>query len=56
MSHNSLTLHGEPGRRVLRLYHLYRLIVGLLLVFLISSNLDDRLLELTHAQLFRQGS
>ncbi len=56
MSNNSLTLHGEPGRRVLRLYHLYRLVVGLLLVFLISSNLDDRLLELTHAQLFRQGS
>ena len=56
MTHNSLTLNGEPGRRVLRLYHLYRLIVGVLLVSLISSNLDDRLLDLNHAQLFKQGS
>ena len=56
MSNDSLTLGGEHGRRVLRLYHLYRLIAGLLLVLLISSNLDDRLLELTHARLFRQGS
>ena len=51
-----VTLGLDPGQRALRLYHLYRLGVGLLLVLLISSNLDDRLLELAHVQLFRFGS
>lgn len=45
----------DPSQRALRLYHLYRLSIGLLLVLLISSNLDGRLLELAHERLFRVG-
>lgn len=56
MSTEQLTLDGVPGRRILRLYNLYRVIIGLALVLLISSDLDDQLLELAHAQLFRYGS
>lgn len=56
MSTEQLTLDGAPGRRILRLYNLYRVIIGLALVLLISSDLDDQLLELAHAQLFRYGS
>ncbi|KHL70548.1 sensor histidine kinase [Pseudomonas flexibilis] len=51
-----VTLGLDPGQRALRLYHFYRLSVGLLLVLLISSNLDDRLLDLAHVRLFRFGS
>ncbi|WP_394561273.1 sensor histidine kinase [Aquipseudomonas alcaligenes] len=40
----------------MRLYHLYRVTVGLALVVLISSQLDKELLELAHAPLFRYGS
>ena len=49
MSTEQLTLDGAPGRRILRLYNLYRVIIGLALVLLISSDLDDQLLELAHA-------
>ena len=56
MSTEQLTLGRVPGRRILRLYNLYRVIIGLALVLLISSDLDDQLLELAHAQLFRYGS
>lgn len=45
-----------PGGNVLRLYHLYRLVIGLLLVLLISSNLDERLLQVAYPDLFRHGS
>ncbi|SDM07140.1 sensor histidine kinase [Pseudomonas indica] len=41
---------------MLRLYHLYRLCIGLALVLLISSDLDDQLLNLFHEELFRYGS
>ena len=41
MGSESIPLAGQYGRHILRLYHLYRLSVGLLLVLLISSNLDD---------------
>ena len=51
-----VTLGLDPGQRALRLYHLYRLSVGLLLVLLISSNLDGRLLEMADVRLFRLGS
>ena len=33
------------GQRILRLYHFYRLSIGLALILLISSNLDEQLLE-----------
>ncbi|WJN60328.1 ATP-binding protein [Pseudomonas sp. SO81] len=56
MSAEHLTLDGIPGRRILRLYNLYRVALGLALVLLISSNLDSELLELAHVQLFRYGS
>ena len=47
---------GAQGRRILRLYHFYRLIIGLALVLLISSNLDEQLLDVVHIGLFRTGS
>ncbi|HLD66080.1 MAG TPA: ATP-binding protein [Pseudomonas sp.] len=56
MSAETLTFSDNQGRRVLRLYHLYRLIIGLALVLLISSNLDDELLNLANERLFRHGS
>ena len=56
MSDDELTLGGIPGRRILRLYNLYRVTVGLALVLLISSQLDSELLQLAHQELFRYGS
>ncbi|WP_328803651.1 sensor histidine kinase [Aquipseudomonas ullengensis] len=56
MNADALSLAGAQGRRILRLYHLYRVSVGMALVLLISSNLDDELLDLAHEQLFRYGS
>ncbi len=56
MNAEQLSLHEVPGRRIMRLYHLYRVTVGLALVVLISSQLDKELLELAHAPLFRYGS
>lgn len=56
MSADTLALSGQQGRRMLRLYHLYRLCIGLALVLLISSDLDDQLLNLFHEELFRYGS
>ena len=44
------------GRRILRLYHLYRLSIGLALVLLISSNLDEQFFDVVHIELFRTGS
>lgn len=49
-------LGGAQAQRMLRLYHLYRLTIGLSLVLLISSNMDNRLLELADGELFRAGS
>jgi two-component system, NtrC family, sensor histidine kinase PilS len=51
-----LSLTGAPGRRILRLYHLYRLAIGLALVLLISSDLHSELLDLANPALFRNGS
>lgn len=50
------SLNAPHASNVLRLYHLYRLAIGLLLVLLISSNLDKQLLDVAHPQLFRLGS
>ncbi|MCY1399149.1 Adaptive-response sensory-kinase SasA [compost metagenome] len=55
MGSESIPLAGQYGRHILRLYHLYRLSVGLLLVLLISSNLDDDLLNPSYTQLFHVG-
>jgi len=56
VSVDALALSGVHGRRILRLYHLYRLAIGLALVLLISSNLDSQLLDLAHPTLFRNVS
>ncbi|MEB0042443.1 ATP-binding protein [Pseudomonas sp. MH10] len=50
-----LPLNGTQGQRILRLYHLYRLAIGITLILLISSNLDNDLLELVNVDLFRSG-
>ncbi|MHC8288853.1 sensor histidine kinase [Pseudomonas sp. XS1P51] len=46
----------KQAQRLLRLYHLYRLSVGITLVLLISSNLDNRLLTSSNDDLLRSGS
>jgi two-component system sensor histidine kinase PilS (NtrC family) len=51
-----LALSGTQGRRILRLYHLYRVTIGLVLILLISSDLDSQLLDMAHPALFRNGS
>lgn len=56
MSQEILNLSGIQGRRILRLYNLYRLTIGAVLALLISSNLDAELLDLVHPELFRAGS
>lgn len=53
---NELALLGTAGQRVLRLYHIYRLIIGLALVLIISSNLESQLLDVTHRQFFLYAS
>ncbi|MDE1168130.1 MAG: ATP-binding protein [Pseudomonas sp.] len=56
MNAETLTPGGPQARRMLRLYHLYRLTIGITLVLLISSDMDDRLLELAEGHWFRIGS
>ena len=48
MNGEFLSLSGTQGIRILRLYNLYRLAIGLVLVVLASSNLDSELLELAN--------
>lgn len=51
----TLSLATPQAQRILRLYHLYRLTIGVMLVLLISSSLDAELLELADIDLFRTG-
>ncbi|MVV46891.1 PAS domain-containing sensor histidine kinase [Pseudomonas sp. PB120] len=46
----------RPAQRLLRLYHLYRLSIGITLVLLISSNMDNQLLSFADGDLLRSGS
>ncbi|MDR7285191.1 two-component system sensor histidine kinase PilS (NtrC family) [Pseudomonas corrugata] len=46
----------KQARRLLRLYHLYRLSVGITLVLLMTSNLDNGLLTFANDDLLRSGS
>ena len=46
----------KQAQRLLRLYHLYRLSVGIILVLLISSNMDNQLLAFAKDDLLRSGS
>lgn len=50
------TTDSKQAQRLLRLYHLYRLSVGITLVLLISSNMDNRLLTSANDDLLRGGS
>ena len=56
MNTAQLALLGQPGQRILRLYHLYRVLIGLALVLLVASNLEDQLLNVAHTRLFSLGS
>lgn len=56
MSAETFSLGGAQAQRLLRLYHLYRLSIGIALVLLISSKMDDKLLALADGELFRTGS
>ena len=56
MNNNELALLGRAGQRVLRLYHLYRMLIGLALVLLLSTNFESQLFNLAHTQLFSFGS
>ena len=56
MISEALALSGEQGRRILRLSHVYRLMIGAVLVALSLSNMDQELLNLTHPSLFRYAS
>lgn len=56
MGAETLSLASSQARRLLRLYHLYRLSIGITLVLLISSNMDDKLLEIANGEIFRTGS
>lgn len=56
MTKEQVAVKGMQGQRILRLYHLYRILIGLSLVLLISSDLDVHLLDIAHAQLFYYGS
>ncbi len=56
MTAETFSLGGAQAQRLLRLYNLYRLSIGITLVLLISSKMDDKLLELTDGELFRTGS
>lgn len=55
MTAETLSLATPQAQRILRLYHLYRLSIGILLVLLISSSLDAELLQLADIELFRTG-
>ena len=56
MGTENLAFLGDQGRRILRLYHLYRLTIGLALVLLISSDLHNDLLQMSNPQLFQYGA
>ena len=55
MTAETLSLDSPQAQRILRLYHLYRLTIGILLVLLISSSLDAELLQMADTNLFRAG-
>lgn len=56
MGTERLTFFGYQGRRILRLYHLYRVVIGLVLVLLISSDLHHDLMRMTNPTAFHYGA
>ncbi|MDU8629142.1 two-component system sensor histidine kinase NtrB [Pseudomonas syringae group sp. 243L2] len=55
MTADTPSLASPQAQRILRLYHLYRLTIGVVLVLLISSSLETELLQLANPNLFRSG-
>ncbi|KPW44681.1 Sensor protein PilS [Pseudomonas syringae pv. antirrhini] len=55
MTAETPSLTSPQAQRILRLYHLYRLTIGVVLVLLISSSLETELLQLANPNLFRSG-
>ncbi|MEB0044622.1 MULTISPECIES: ATP-binding protein [unclassified Pseudomonas] len=53
---DSNSVASKQAQRLLRLYHLYRLSIGITLVLLISSNMDNQLLTFSNGNLLRNGS
>lgn len=53
---DTLAIAAGQSQRILRLYHLYRLAIGLALVLLISSDLHNDLLQMSNPQLFSYGA
>lgn len=53
MGNEGLTFLGYHGRRILRLYHLYRLVIGLALVLLASNGLHIEVIHATSPRLFQ---
>lgn len=56
MGTESLNFLGQQGRRILRLYHLYRVAIGLMLVLLISSDLHNDLMRMSNPAAFQNGA
>ena len=56
VSNETIPLSSNQGLRILRLSHLYRLIIGIALVVLISSDIDEQVLDLANSSLFRYVS
>ena len=56
MGTEGLTFLGYQGRRILRLYHLYRVAIGLVLVLLISSDLHNDLMRMSNPAAFHYGA
>lgn len=56
MGTERLTFLGYQGRRILRLYHLYRVAIGLVLVLLISSDLHNDLMRMINPAAFHYGA
>lgn len=55
MTADTPSLASPQAQRILRLYHLYRLTIGVVLVLLISSSLETELLQLANPNLFQIG-
>ena len=47
---------GQQGQRILRLYHLYRVAISLVLVLLISSDLHNDLKRMINPTAFHYGA
>lgn len=56
MATEPITLSDDQSRRILRLYHYYRLTIGLALVLLISSDLHQDVLDVINPAMLRNGA